>query len=51
MAKTKYQESATDYARKYLDELLKMEDILGDGIDERIEQAIKKYMEKNKEQP
>ncbi len=47
MAKTKYQETATDYARKYLDEMLKMEDILGNGIDGRIEQAIKKYMDEN----
>lgn len=45
MAKTKYQETATDYAREYLEELLKMEDILGHNIDSRIELAVKKYME------
>ncbi len=47
MAKTKYQEIATDYANEYLEKLLKMEDILGDGIDDRIEKAVKKYMEEN----
>ncbi len=48
MAKTKYQEAATDYAHEYLEKLLKMEDILGDGIEDRIEQAVKKYMDENK---
>ena len=49
MAKTKYQEAATDYARKYLDELLKMENILGQGLDSRIEEAVAKYMKENQE--
>ena len=44
MAKTNYQETATQYARQYLDHLLKMEDILSNGIDSRIEDAVKKYM-------
>ena len=29
MAKTNYQEAATEYAHEYLEHLLKMEDILG----------------------
>lgn len=29
MAKTNYQKAATDYAREYLEQLLKMEDVLG----------------------
>ena len=44
MAKTNYQETATQYARQYLDHLFKMEDILSNGIDSRIEDAVKKYM-------
>ena len=47
MAKSKYQEAATNYARVYLEQLLKMEDILGSDIDDRIEHAVKKYMESN----
>lgn len=49
MAKTKYQKAATDYASNYLDELLKMEDILGQGIDRRIDQAVAKYMKEKSE--
>lgn len=45
MAKTKYQETATDYAREYLEHLLRMEDVLGQELDSRIEEAVKKYME------
>ena len=44
MAKTKYQEAATDYAREYLEHLLKMEDILSGELDDRIEHAVKRYM-------
>ena len=46
MAKTKYQQAATDYAREYLEQLLKTEDVLGNNIDRRVENAVKKYMEK-----
>jgi len=35
MAKTKYQEEATNYARQYLEQLLKMEDILGIQVNEK----------------
>jgi len=44
MEKTKYQEAATDYAREYLEHLLKMEDILSHNTDRRIEHAVKRYM-------
>ncbi len=44
MAKTKYQEAANDYAREYLEQLLKIEDILGHDIDSRIEDAVRRYM-------
>jgi len=45
MAKTKYQEVATAYVRDYLEQLLRMEDIVSDGLDRRIENAVKRYME------
>ncbi|MBQ7509525.1 MAG: hypothetical protein IJT53_01245 [Prevotella sp.] len=50
MTKTKYQEAATDYAREYLEQLLRMEDILSDGLDSRIRDAVKKQMDKNPSQ-
>lgn len=50
MAKTKYQEVATDYAHKYLEHLLKMEDILGPCIDSRIELATKRKSENKQQQ-
>ena len=46
MTKTKYPETATNYAREYLEQLLKMEDILSDGLDSRIRDTVRKYMEK-----
>lgn len=52
MAKTKYQEAATDYAHEYLEQLLKMEDVLSSDIDCRIENAVKRYLDnksKNKD--
>lgn len=45
MTKTKYQEAATDYANEYLEQLLKMENVLGSKSDGRNEQAVKKYMD------
>ena len=45
MAKTKCQETATHYAHEYLEQLLKMEDILGRDIDSRIKETVKRYMD------
>ncbi|MBR0273656.1 MAG: hypothetical protein IJQ59_06150 [Bacteroidaceae bacterium] len=47
MAKTPYQEAATEYVREYLEHLLKMEDILSHNLDNRIEHAVKRYLEDN----
>jgi len=47
MAKTKQQLQALDYAMDYLELLLKMEDTLGDSLNQRIDQAVRKYMESN----
>lgn len=44
MAKTAYQKAATEYAREYLNELLKIEDMLGEGLNSRIDEAVAKYM-------
>jgi hypothetical protein len=45
MAKTKSQEMAISYAHSYMEQVLKMEDILDWDLDSRIENAVKKYME------
>lgn len=47
MAKTKQQLQALDYAMDYLEVLLKMEDTVGDSLNQRIDQAVRKYMESN----
>ena len=47
MAKTKQQLKALDYAMDYLEVLLKMEDVVGDSLDQRIDRAVRKYMENN----
>ena len=44
MAKTTYQKAVAEYARDYLDEILRIEDILGQGLDSRIDEAVAKYM-------
>lgn len=49
MAKTAYQKAATEYAREYLDELLKIEDMLGAGLNSRIDEAVAKYMKERSE--
>lgn len=49
MAKTAYQKTATEYAREYLDELLKIEDIMGQALDSRIDEAVAKYMKERSE--
>lgn len=53
MAKTKYQESAMEYAKDYLERLLDMEDILGHNVNERIdrmvEQRFQTYLMKERE--
>ena len=49
MAKTAYQKAATEYAREYLDELLKIEDMLGEGLNSRIDEAVAKYMKEKSE--
>lgn len=49
MAKTAYQKAATEYAREYLDELLKIEDMLGEGLNSRIDEAVAKYMKERSE--
>jgi len=41
MAKTKYQEAATDYARKYLDHLLKKEDTKRHDMNSSLDQTSK----------
>ena len=50
MAKTKYQEVATDYAHEYLEHLFKMEDILGRPLDGRIELVEKRNPEDKQQQ-
>ena len=40
MAKTKYQEAATDYAMDYLEHLLDMEDVLGRNLDKRLDRLL-----------
>ncbi|MBR1447943.1 MAG: hypothetical protein IJ588_04230 [Prevotella sp.] len=42
MAKTKYQESAMEYAKDYLERLLDMEDMLGNNVNERIDRMVEK---------
>ena len=49
MAMTAYQKAATEYAREYLDELLKIEDMLGEGLNSRIDEAVAKYMKERSE--
>ena len=49
MAKTRQQLKALDYAMDYLEFLLKMEDVVGGGLDQRIDRAVRKYMD-NKQQ-
>jgi hypothetical protein len=45
MAKTRSQEMATSYAHSYMEQVFKIEDIMGWDLDSRIENAVKKYME------
>ena len=45
MAKTRSQEMATSYAYSYMEQVFKIEDIMGWDLDSRIENAVKKYME------
>ena len=47
MAKTKQQLKALDYAMDYLEVLLKMEDVVGGSLNQRIDRAVRKYMENN----
>ncbi|MBR1463853.1 MAG: hypothetical protein IJ604_10855 [Prevotella sp.] len=44
MAKTKYQQVGTDYAKEYLDKLLEMEDYIGRKIDRAVSNRVKKYI-------
>ena len=48
MAKTQRQHQAMDYAMDYLERLLRMEDVMGRSIDDRIHQAVRNYMEEQK---
>jgi hypothetical protein len=48
MTKTTQQIQATDYAMNYLEQLLKIEDILDRELDLRIDRAVRKYMESKK---
>ena len=48
MVKTKQQLKALDYAMDYLEFLLKMEDVVGNSLNQRIEQCVRKYMEEEK---
>ena len=45
MAKTRQQLKALNYAMDYLEVLLKMEDVVGGSLNQRIDQAVRKYME------
>jgi len=40
MAKTKYQEAATEYAKNYLDTLLELEDYLGRNVEKKIDKIV-----------
>lgn len=50
MSNSNYQDSAMEYALWYLEHLLKMEDVMGQRIEQRInellEQKVREYMEK-----
>lgn len=45
MAKTRQQLQALNYAMDYLEVLLKMEDVVGGSLNQRIDQTVRKYME------
>lgn len=49
MTKTKYQEAATNHAREYLEQLLKMEDTLGYVLDSHAKDDAKNSMDKKSE--
>jgi hypothetical protein len=48
MSKTKQQLEALDYAMDYLEVLLKMEDVVGCNLNQRIDQAVQKYIDAKK---
>ena len=48
MAKTQRQYHAMDYAMDYLERLLKVEDMVGRSIDQRIQDAMRNYMKEQK---
>ena len=54
MAKTKYQEAAMEYAKDYLERLLKMEDMVGRNVekklDKMVEKKVKQYTLKDQDQ-
>jgi len=54
MAKTKYQEAATDYAKNYLDTLLELEDYLGRNVEKKIDkivdEKVRRILEKSEKQ-
>lgn len=51
MSKTKYQETATNYAREYLKKLLKIEDSLSYDLDNRIKEDARKIDRKEAGKP
>ena len=42
MAKTIYQESAMEYAQAYLERLLDLEDLVGQRVEEKLRDMVKK---------
>ncbi|MBP3776119.1 MAG: hypothetical protein IJ069_05565 [Prevotella sp.] len=42
MTKTKYQESAMEYAKDYLERLLQMEDMVGRNVEKRLGQKAER---------
>lgn len=50
MAKTIYQESAMEYAKAYLEQLLDLEDYVGQRVEEElrsmVQDEVKKYVER-----
>ena len=53
MAKTKYQQAGTDYAKNYLEHLLDIEDMLGHDVNERIDklldEKLRQYIQNKKQ--
>ena len=51
MAKTKYQDAAMKYAEDYLEQMLKMEDIVGHNVEKKLSKMVEeKFRELQEDQ-